>query len=95
VRRLKGPGRPINALEDRAHVLAALDCVDHLIAFDGDIPSEIIRAVRPDIYVKGGDYLKEMLPEAPLVEALGGRVQIVPYVDGYSTSGMIERLQAA
>lgn len=93
VRRLKGPERPINTLEDRAAVLAALSCVDHIIAFDDDTPIGIIRAIRPDVYIKGGDYTREMLPEAPVVEALGGVVQILPYVEDRSTTGIIERIR--
>ena len=93
VRRLKGPSRPINTLEDRAHVLAALSCVDDIVGFDTDTPVDLVRAVRPDIYVKGGDYTREMLPEAPVIEALGGSVRILPYVDDRSTSVIIDRIR--
>ena len=92
VSRLKGPTRPINPLEDRIQVLGALGCVDHLVPFDDDTPSNLIRMVRPDVYVKGGDYTRETLPEAPLVEQLGGVVQILPFVENRSTSSMIERI---
>jgi D-beta-D-heptose 7-phosphate kinase/D-beta-D-heptose 1-phosphate adenosyltransferase len=95
VRRLKGPARPVNPLEDRLQVLAALSCVDHLVAFDEDTPTELIRQIRPDVFVKGGDYTRETLPEAPLVEQLGGVVQLLPYLMDRSTSGIIERIQAA
>jgi D-beta-D-heptose 7-phosphate kinase/D-beta-D-heptose 1-phosphate adenosyltransferase len=95
VRRLKGPTRPINTLEDRAQVLAALSCVDHLVAFDEDTPVQIIRAIRPDVFVKGGDYTREKLPEAPVVESLGGTVHILPYLQDRSTTGIIERIKAA
>lgn len=95
VRRLKGPVRPINSLDDRMQVLAALSCIDHLIAFDGDTPSDLLRAIRPDIYVKGGDYTRQTLPEAALVEGLGGSVQFLPYVEDQSTSGIIERVREA
>jgi D-beta-D-heptose 7-phosphate kinase/D-beta-D-heptose 1-phosphate adenosyltransferase len=93
VRRLKGPARPINPLEDRAAVLSALSCVDHIIAFSGDSPTDVIRAIRPDIYVKGGDYTHGTLPEAPLVEELGGVVRILPYMEDRSTTGTIERIR--
>lgn len=93
VHALKGPGRPINGLEDRIKVLAALSYIDHVIAFDDDTPSEIIKTVRPDIFVKGGDYTRESLPEAALVERLGGVVCILPYVEDRSTSGIIERIR--
>ncbi|MFB3739365.1 MAG: D-glycero-beta-D-manno-heptose 1-phosphate adenylyltransferase, partial [Candidatus Velamenicoccus archaeovorus] len=94
VRELKGPGRPVTPLEDRIEVLAALSCVDHVVAFDEPTPAELIRRVRPDVFVKGGDYTREMLPEAPLVEAFGGAVQILPYVDDRSTTGIIHRIRS-
>ena len=93
VRRLKGHTRPINTLEDRAQVLAALSCVDHIVPFSGDSPVEALRAVRPDIYVKGGDYTYDSLPEAPLVEELGGTVQILPFMEDRSTTGIIDRIR--
>jgi D-beta-D-heptose 7-phosphate kinase/D-beta-D-heptose 1-phosphate adenosyltransferase len=93
VRRLKGPGRPVNALDDRASVLAALSSVDYVVAFDEDTPVELVRALRPDVFVKGGDYTADMLPEAPAVEALGGTVRILPYVDERSTTRLIERIR--
>lgn len=93
VGRLKGFDRPINNLEDRAHVLSALSCVDHVVPFEGETPAELIRLIRPDVFVKGGDYTWETLPEAPLVEALGGEVHILPYVSERSTSGMIDRIR--
>ena len=93
VRRLKGPGRPVNRLEDRLQVLSALNCVDHLIAFEEDTPSEIIRALKPDVFVKGGDYRRETIAEAPLVEALGGSVEILPCFADLSTTRLIERIQ--
>jgi D-beta-D-heptose 7-phosphate kinase/D-beta-D-heptose 1-phosphate adenosyltransferase len=95
IRRLKGPGRPINTLEDRLGVLAALSCVDHVVAFHEDTPHELVRAVRPHVFVKGGDYTRDRLPEAALVEELGGVVHILPFVADRSTTGMIERIRAA
>jgi D-beta-D-heptose 7-phosphate kinase / D-beta-D-heptose 1-phosphate adenosyltransferase len=93
VSRLKGPQRPINSLEDRAQILAALSCVDHIIPFDGDTPHDLIRVIKPDVYVKGGDYTLETLPEAPLVLEQGGKVEILPYLDDHSTTGIIERIR--
>lgn len=93
VRRLKGPSRPINTLEDRAQVLAAMSCTDHIVPFAEDTPGELIRLVRPDIFVKGGDYTPETLPEAPLVRELGGEVSILPYMDDFSTTTIIERIR--
>jgi D-beta-D-heptose 7-phosphate kinase/D-beta-D-heptose 1-phosphate adenosyltransferase len=91
VRRLKGPERPINALDDRMLVLEALSCVDHVVSFDQDRPDELLEIVRPAVFAKGGDYSRDTLPEADLVERLGGTVQILPIVDDRSTSGIIDR----
>ena len=95
VSRLKGPGRPINSLDDRLLVLEALSCVDNVVAFDTDTPEPLIEAVRPDVFAKGGDYSRESLPEASLVERLGGSVQILPLVDDRSTTGIIHRARTA
>jgi D-beta-D-heptose 7-phosphate kinase/D-beta-D-heptose 1-phosphate adenosyltransferase len=91
--RLKGPGRPINTLEDRVQVLAALSCIDHLVAFDEDTSCNLVRALRPHVFVKGGDYNRDNIPEAPLVEELGGVVQLLPYLQDRSTTRIIERIQ--
>ena len=93
VARLKGAGRPINCLEDRLQVLGALSCIDYLVSFEEDTPAELIKAIRPDVFVKGGDYTLETLPEASLVESLGGRIELVPYVEDHSTTGMIARMR--
>jgi D-beta-D-heptose 7-phosphate kinase/D-beta-D-heptose 1-phosphate adenosyltransferase len=95
VRRLKGEDRPINGLDDRLLVLEALSCVDNVVAFDTDTPEPLIEAVRPDVFAKGGDYSRESLPEAALVERLGGSVQILPLVDDRSTTGIIRRARTA
>jgi D-beta-D-heptose 7-phosphate kinase/D-beta-D-heptose 1-phosphate adenosyltransferase len=92
IRRLKGPGRPINPLDDRLLVLAALHCIDHVIAFDEETPHCLIRIVQPDVFVKGGDYTRERLPEASLVEELGGSVHILPFVGDCSTTRLLERM---
>ena len=94
IARLKGPERPINALEDRAQVLAALSCVDHMIAFDDDTPVHLLREIKPDLFVKGGDYTRERVPEAPLVEVLGGEVCILPYLESFSTTKVISKIRA-
>ncbi|WP_462188383.1 nucleotidyl transferase family protein, partial [Frankia sp. CcWB2] len=93
VRRLKGPDRPINALADRLAVLTALAGVEHVVVFDDDTPTDLLRSLRPDVYVKGGDYTESMLPEAPLVRALGGEVRIVDYVADRSTSALVGRIR--
>ena len=98
VRRLKNSketNRPINPLEDRLQVLSALSCVDYLIAFEENSPAEIITAVKPDIYVKGGDYTRETLPETQVVESVGGRIEFLPYLEDRSTTGIIERIRKA
>jgi D-beta-D-heptose 7-phosphate kinase/D-beta-D-heptose 1-phosphate adenosyltransferase len=94
VRQLKGDDRPINPLSDRLTVLSALSCVDHVIPFSDRTPHELIRIICPDVYVKGGDYTRETLPEANLVEELGGTVQILPYVDNRSTTRLIHQIRA-
>ncbi|SFB06581.1 rfaE bifunctional protein, domain I/rfaE bifunctional protein, domain II [Amycolatopsis marina] len=94
VHRLKGPDRPVNNVRDRASVLAALSCVDHVTVFDQDTPVELLRELRPDVYVKGGDYTPEMLSEAPVVRAYGGQVRALGYVPDHSTSAMIERIRS-
>jgi D-beta-D-heptose 7-phosphate kinase / D-beta-D-heptose 1-phosphate adenosyltransferase len=93
VRRLKGDGRPVNTLDDRLQVLSALSCVDHVVGFDDDRPDDLIRAVRPHVFVKGGDYTVATLPEAPLVRELGGIVEILPLVADRSTTSIIERIR--
>ena len=95
IRHLKGPSRPINGLDDRAQVLAALSCVDHIIPFDADTPDALIRVVRPDVFVKGGNYTRATLPEAELVESLGGVVEILPFVADHSTTDLIARIRQA
>jgi D-beta-D-heptose 7-phosphate kinase/D-beta-D-heptose 1-phosphate adenosyltransferase len=92
IRRLKGPTRPINSLADRMEVLQGLSSVDHTIAFDEDTPHALIRAIRPDVFVKGGDYTRQSLPEAELVESLGGTVRLLPFVADRSTSSIISRI---
>jgi rfaE bifunctional protein nucleotidyltransferase chain/domain len=94
VRRIKGTDRPVNPVEDRVAVLAALSCVDHVVIFEEDSPAALIEAVRPDLYVKGGDYPPEMVPEAPLVRRLGGEVRTLGYVPDRSTSAVIDRIRS-
>lgn len=100
VKRLKGPNRPLNRLSDRMLTLAGLECVDYVTWFGEDTPLETIRAIRPNILVKGGDYS----PAAPLgsakyivgaddVMSWGGNVKALPYVDGYSTTQTIKRMK--
>jgi len=90
VRRLKGPRRPVQRQHDRAAVLAALGCVDAVVTFDEDTPVEVLRTVRPDIWVKGGDYAVADLPEAAVLAGWGGRAVVLPFVEGRSTTRLIE-----
>ena len=94
VRRNKGAGRPINSEGERAEVLAALDCVDGVALFDEDTPAEIIRAIQPDILVKGADWPADQIVGRDTVEARGGRVVRVAVEQGYSTTAIIERIRA-
>ena len=95
VRRLgKGPERPLNPLEDRAAVLAALGCVDVVTSFDEDTPLTLIEALRPDIIVKGGDYDMATLPETAAVQAWGGRALAIPIRYPRSTTALVQRLMA-
>jgi D-beta-D-heptose 7-phosphate kinase / D-beta-D-heptose 1-phosphate adenosyltransferase len=94
VRRLKGPERPINSLEDRLGVLEALRCVDVVVPFTQDTPEGLIEAAQPDVFVKGGDYRRADLPEAPLVERLGGVVRLLPLVPDHSTTRIVQRVRA-
>lgn len=88
----KGPNRPVNPLEDRAAVLAALRSVDGVVAFDEPTPEALIAALQPDVHVKGGDYDVEALPETPLVRSFGGEVVILPFLSGRSTTSILQRL---
>jgi D-beta-D-heptose 7-phosphate kinase/D-beta-D-heptose 1-phosphate adenosyltransferase len=94
VRQLKGPARPVRGERDRAYVLAALEAVDAVVLFDEDTPLEMIRALMPDVLVKGGDYSMDSVVGAPEVLARGGRVVIVPLTPGHSTTRTVERMRA-
>lgn len=93
-RRLKGEGRPIVPASQRARLLAGLDAVDAVIVFDEDTADELMRALEPEIYVKGGDYAKKDLPERPTVEAYGGRVELIEYLRGHSTTELIKKIRS-
>jgi rfaE bifunctional protein nucleotidyltransferase chain/domain len=95
VRRLgKGDDRPLNRDADRAVVMASQQSVSLVTWFDEDTPVEIIREIRPDILVKGGDYDMEKLPETALVRSWGGHALALPFVTGYSTTGLVKRIRA-
>ena len=93
VRRLKGDSRPLVPEAGRAEVLAALACVDAVTIFEEDTPRELIAALLPDVLVKGGDWMPDKIVGRQEVEAAGGKVVVVPYIEGYSTSALIEKLR--
>ena len=93
VRKLKGDGRPIFSECERARVLAALAATDAVVIFNEDTPMNLIRKIRPDVLVKGGDYVAGTIVGASDVTAWGGRVEIVPIVDGFSTTRILQRIQ--
>lgn len=94
VRRLKGPTRPVNGEKERAFVLAALSCVDYVVLFGEDTPKELIETVRPDVLVKGGDYDITAIVGADFVQRNGGTVTTVPFVEGFSSTRIIEQLNS-
>ena len=89
----KGPDRPLNRELDRACVLAALACVDAVLLFDEPTPVALIAKLKPDLYVKGGDYDIETLAETALVRSWGGQALALPFVDGYSTTDLVRRIR--
>ncbi|RMG92131.1 MAG: D-glycero-beta-D-manno-heptose 1-phosphate adenylyltransferase [Zetaproteobacteria bacterium] len=93
IRRIKGPTRPINPLCDRARMLAALRCVDLVVPFTEDTPLELIRVLMPDVLVKGGDYRPEEIVGSELVRRHGGQVIVMPFLRGYSSTALIERIR--
>lgn len=93
VQAIKGPKRPINPENDRAQMLSHLKMVDAVIYFHENTPLKLIEILAPDIYVKGGDYQKESLPETPIVEHYGGKVHILSFIPGHSSTSIIQRIQ--
>ena len=93
VQRLKGKDRPVTNEQDRLFQLASLLCVDGVTLFDEDTPEALIRLVRPDVLVKGGDYTIDKIVGAEFVQSNGGKVEIIPFVQGYSTTSIIDRIK--
>jgi rfaE bifunctional protein nucleotidyltransferase chain/domain len=93
VGRLKGPERPINAFQDRALALAALRFTDAIIEFDEDTPLNLIRLIKPDFLVKGGDYTHSEIVGSIDVEANGGEIVIISFTEGYSTTSFLKKIQ--
>ncbi|MGO8763659.1 MAG: adenylyltransferase/cytidyltransferase family protein [Limisphaerales bacterium] len=94
VRELKGRGRPVNSEDDRAAILAALECVSAVCIFPGKTATGFLAKAQPDIYVKGGDYALDSLnqDERRAVEGSGGRIEIIPFVPGKSTTALLEKI---
>ncbi|WP_462327272.1 D-glycero-beta-D-manno-heptose 1-phosphate adenylyltransferase [Desulfobaculum sp.] len=90
--RLKGPTRPLNALQDRLFVLASLECVDYVVPFTEDTPYTLIQDVQPNILIKGGDWSVENIVGRDIVEATGGTVLSLPLKPGFSTTGLIKKV---
>lgn len=93
VRKLKGPGRPVNSEDARAEVLAALECVDYIVLFTEDTPQRLIRSLRPDFLVKGGDWEKSKIAGADFVQSYGGKVKTIPFVQGFSSTSTLQKIQ--
>lgn len=93
VRRLKGPERPINNQSDRAEMMAALEFVDYVVVFDEDTPYELIKKIQPDVLVKGGDYNPDNVVGRDIVEARGGKLKLIEFVDGKSTTSIIKKIK--
>ena len=89
---LKGVRRPINNFEYRSHMLQLLDSVDFILEFDDETPSDLIRSIRPNILVKGGDYRSKIVEGADFVISNGGRLEFIKFLEGYSTSSLIARI---
>lgn len=89
----KGPDRPLNRVQDRAAVIAALESVSLVTFFDDDTPVRLVSELRPQVYVKGGDYDMRMLEETKVVESYGGRSLAIPFVEGYSTTALVTKIR--
>lgn len=94
IKRLKGPSRPVFPLEERLEVLAAIGYIDYLLSFSQDTPRELITALLPDVLVKGGDWAPEKVVGREEVEEAGGRVVVIPYLQGYSSTDIIRKIRA-
>ena len=93
VKQIKGPARPVLPESDRSELLAALEMVDYVVLFDEPDPYQLISAIRPNVLVKGGDWSDAKIVGADLVEEAGGRVVVIPYIKGFSTTEIIERIK--
>ena len=94
VRSINGPTRPVNNENDRAEILCALECVDFVVLFDEDSPQNLIAEIKPDVHTKGADYTVETLPEAKTIMENGGRIEFISFVEGKSTTSIIEKMRS-
>ena len=92
VRKIKGPSRPLNCEEDRAEVIAGLYSVDYVVIFDEETPMNMLAQIKPHVHVKGGDYTEETLPEAKIIKDGGGRVEFIKFLEGRSTTNIINKI---
>ena len=92
VRSIKGPNRPINNENDRAEILCALSCVDYVVMFDEDSPRNLLDEIKPDVYTKGADYTMETLPEADIMLKNGIKVEFIEFVQGKSTTNILNKV---
>ena len=93
VKKIKGPDRPVNNENDRAEILCALSCVDYVVLFDESSPEKLLVEIKPDVHTKGADYTVETLPEAKAIMANGGRIEFISFVEGKSTTAVIEKMR--
>lgn len=93
VKKIKGPERPINNENDRSEILCALSCVDYVVLFDESSPEALLCEIKPDVHTKGADYSVETLPEAKAIMANGGRIEFISFVEGKSTTSIIEKMR--
>jgi rfaE bifunctional protein nucleotidyltransferase chain/domain len=92
VKKIKGPDRPVNNENDRAEILCALECVDYVVLFDESSPEQLLLEIKPDVHTKGADYTVETLPEAKAIMENGGRIEFIKFVEGKSTTSIIEKI---
>ena len=95
VKGLKGPERPLVCEDDRAELLAGLECVDYVVIFDAPTPEDVLKQIKPDIHVKGGDYNPESLPEAATLKAMNTELRFVNLVANRSTTNLVDKIKAA
>ncbi len=94
VKKIKGPDRPVNNENDRAEILCALSCVDYVVLFDESSPQNLLCEIKPDVHTKGADYTIDTLPEAKAILSNGGRVEFISFVEGKSTTSIIEKMRS-